>query len=314
MKLPLSAVELPHESLLIACSSHEDRCEGFVRNVGEWRPSKTILFHYADSNAVGERHCETLVSLLGLSREDAVVPFQENHVVSNFDAHKVGLRAILDDHGANSIVIDVSVLTKRHLLLLLRWLDDCGFWDRLWIVYSEPEGYEIEGNLPLSFGVSSVQQLPGFSSSPNPSRPVHAAMFLGYEGDRAFATYEILQPKRTTVIVPDPPFKEAWKGRTEEQNKDLLAALGQPSLETADSLDPESSESVLKKVFGATHVRSEYSRAICPLGTKPQTLGAYLYLRLCVDPPAVIYSRALRHNNNYYSRGVGATWLIHRPS
>jgi hypothetical protein len=196
----------------------------------------------------------------------------------------------------------------------LRWLDDCQCWDRLWLLYSEPEEYDIDGNLPLSFGVSSVQQVPGFTSSPNPSRPLHAAMLLGYEGDRAFATYQLLQPKKTTVIIPDPPFKSEWQGRTEKLNANLLSAIGQYSMEKADALDPESSLAVLKAVLGDPSVRSEFSRALCPLGTKPQTVGAYLYLRGCVDPPAVIYSRALRHNHSYYSRGVGQSWLIHHPS
>jgi hypothetical protein len=154
-----------------------------------------------------------------------VVPFQEDHLTANFNSHTSGLMTVFDRQLGGPIVVDVSVLTKRHLLLLLQWLDDCGWWDRLWIVYSEPDEYEIEGHLPLSFGVSCVLQLPGFSSSPNPSRPLHAVMFLGYEGDRAFATYELLQPQTTTVVIPDPPFRQCWKGRTEAQNKNLLAAV-----------------------------------------------------------------------------------------
>src|SRR5690606_719906 len=163
-----------------------------------------------------------------------------------FNQHKKDMRSTIASHGDKPIVIDVSVLTKRHLLMLLRWLDDCDCWDRVWLLYSEPEEYEIEGNLPLSFGVSSVQQLPGFSSAPNPSRPLHAVMFLGYEGDRAFATYELLQPKKTTVIIPHPPFKAEWAGRTEHLNAHLLSAIGHYSMEKADALDPEASLCVLE--------------------------------------------------------------------
>lgn len=313
MKQAVPTIELPQCCLLLVCSSHEERCQGFINQIGELKPSNVIIFHYADSNNLGTMHHTALESRLRNRSATLTVQFTESEVIDNFDSQKNQVQATLRKHGENPIVVDVSVLSKRHLLLLLRWLDDNGCWDRLWLVYSEPEEYEIDGNLPLSFGISSVQQMPGFSSSPNPSRPLHAAMFLGYEGDRAFATYEILQPKKTTVIVPDPPFKDAWKGRTEEQNRNLLSAIDQYSLEKADSLDPESSEHVLRKVFGPTDVRSEFNRAICPLGTKPQTVGAYLYLRECCDPPAVIYSRPLRHNHNFYSRGIGATWLIHQP-
>jgi len=224
------------------------------------------------------------------------------------------LVGVVKEQFQRPVVVDVSVFTKRHLLLLLRWLDDYDCWDRLWVVYSEPEEYEIEGNLPLSFGVSRVEQLAGFSASPDPSRPLHVAMFLGYEGDRAYATFELLQPRRTTLIIPDPPFRESWRGRTEELNENLLSVVGSASVLKADALDPESSYGVLKDAFGSVDSHSEFSRALCPLGTKPQILGAYMYLRSSLDPPAVIYTGALRHNHSYYSRGVGNSWLIHRPS
>lgn len=313
MKTAFHEATLPDNCLLILCASHEERSKAVATQLGAWSPSGALLFHYADSNDLGRRHHSEIVSVLEAHCPFVECSFDENQVIENFDSQKRQLRATIDTYGKKAIVIDVSVLTKRHLLLLLRWLEDCGCWDRLWIAYTEPEEYEIEGYLPLSFGVSSVQQIPGFSSSPNPSRPLHAVMFLGYEGDRAFATYELLQPKRTTVIIPDPPFKSEWKGRTESLNGNLLSAIGQYALESADSLDPESSRSILAKVCGNPSERSEFSRALCPLGTKPQAVGTYLYLRECIDPPAVIYTRALRHNHSFYSRGVGATWLIHQP-
>lgn len=313
MKLIFAPQLLPESSLLIVCASHEERSKGMISRLGEWSPSKTLLLHYSDTNDLGEKHRKEIISELEPRCSTLDFSFEENQVTKNFDQQRHHLRSTIDSHGDNPIIVDVSVLTKRHLLLLLRWLDDCECWDRLWIIYSEPADYEIEGFLPLSFGVSSVQQLPGFSPSPNPSRPLHAVMFLGYEGDRAFATYELLQPKKTTVIIPEPPFKPEWSGRTEKLNANLLSTIGQFSMEKTDSLDPESSISMLSTVLGHPTERSEFSRALCPLGTKPQTIGAYLYIRQCIDPPAVIYSRALRHNHSYYSRGVGATWLIHQP-
>ena len=313
MKAAFEPRLLPSSSLLITCANHEERSKGLISRLGDWSPTRALLLHYADSNALGARHRHEIITELELRCPCGDFSFDENHVIQNFDQQKNHLRAIIDGHGNKPVVVDVSVLTKRHLLLLLRWLDDCGCWDRIWVVYSEPEAYDIDGFLPLSFGVSSVQQLPGFSSSPNPSRPLHAVMFLGYEGDRAFATHELLQPKKTTVVIPDPPFNPSWKGRTEALNSSLLSTIGQYSMERSDSLDPESTLAVLASVLGHPSTRSEFSRAICPLGTKPQTLGSYLYLRDAVDPPAVIYSRALRHNHSYYSRGIGPTWLIHQP-
>jgi hypothetical protein len=300
MKAPFSSAHLPGDSVFLACSSHEDRCLGIVQKWEQWRPREQNHRNLQESLSTG---CGVIE-----------IPFTEADAVSSFHSQRDKLRQVIGDSANRPVVIDISVLTKRHLLMLLRWLDDYDCWQRLWVVYTEPVDYEIEGHLPLSFGISCVQQVPGFSASPDPSRPLHVAMFLGYEGDRAFATYELLQARQTTLIVPHPPFRQAWIGRTETLNRNLLALVGNSCVLTADSLDPDSSFSMLTGIFGSATERAEFSRAICPLGTKPQVLGAYTYLRQAIDPPAVIYTSSLRHNHSYYSRGVGPSWLIHRPS
>jgi hypothetical protein len=139
-------------------------------------------------------------------------------------------------------------------------------------------------------------------------------ILLGYEGERALATFEQLQPIQTKLVIPDPPFREAWRGRTEIFNRDLIMRLGESSLLRADSIDPESVVSVMEEALGLTTERSASARIVAPLGTKPQALGVYTYVRRALDPPAIIYSSPLRHNQNFYSHGIGSTWLLMRPS
>jgi len=314
MKEPFSPDCLPTSSVFFACSSHEERCLGIVRRWGAWRPSTSAVFHYDDPNAKREENHKELLTLIETAGTSIEIPFTEKNAVQSFQRGRGQFSTLLETRGDNAIVVDISVLTKRHLLMLLRWLDDHDYWDRLWVVYSEPDEYEIESHIPLSFGVSTFEQVPGFSAAPDSSRPMHLAMFLGYEGDRSFATFETLQPQRTTLIVPDPPFRREWLGRTEALNHNLLSVVGTRALRKADSLDPESACQVLHDVLGPPTERADVSRVLSPLGTKPQILGAYSYIRQATDPPAVIYTGALRHNHSFYSHGVGPSWLIHRPS
>ncbi len=314
MKEEFSSDGLPNNGLFFVCSSHEERCLGIVRQFAGWQPERAVVFHYDDPNPRRERNHNEMLSFLGAAQATEEIPFTEKDAVGSFRRNREQLGNILRNHSDAPVVADVSVFTKRHLLMLLRWLDDQDCWSRLWLLYSEPEEYEIESRLALSFGISTVEHVPGFSASPDPSRPLHVAMFLGYEGDRAFATHAFLQPRRTTLIIPYPPFRPEWKGRTEELNHNLLAVVGHQALAKADALDPESSFRILDAVFGPLEERGDTSRAICPLGTKPQIVGAYLYLRSSIDPPAVIYAGSLRHNHSFYSRGVGRSWIIHRPT
>jgi hypothetical protein len=224
----------------------------------------------------------------------------------------VRLHELLASRKDASIVLDISVFTKRHLLMMLRWLDDESYWDRLTVVYSEPEDYDVSQYIPLSFGLASLHQITGFSACPDLSRPVHLVLFLGYEGDRALAVYEHVQPMQTTLLIPFPPFKPSWIGRTEKFNSDLLAVVGAELTVNVVSIDPDATYATLEGILGDRMKRGQYAKIVCPLGTKPQTLGIYSYVRNCIDPPAVLYASPLRHNHEFFSHGIGKSWILRR--
>ena len=310
MRQRLAPRDLPDEAVLVTCSSHEDRCRGLLSRTGSWSPSEVILFHYDDYNPFrDENHRLMSVAFRKLVSRLTVVSFTEADAVVSFRDNMLGLRRTIDRSGSKAVVIDISVFTKRHLLIMLRWLDDSDIWDRLYVVYSEPGDYLASQHIPLSFGLASLQQTPGFSACPNLSRPVHLMMFLGYEGDRALAVYEQTQPLKTTLAVPHPPYRPSWEGRTEQFNRDLFALTGEEAALKVDALDPTATNAALTEVFGGSG-RDDFAKIICPLGTKPQTLGVYSYIRKSDDPPAIIYAAPLRHNHAFFSNGIGETWLL----
>ncbi|MFA4985311.1 MAG: hypothetical protein WC712_01885 [Candidatus Brocadiia bacterium] len=314
MKKHLSPAMLPNGALLISCSSHEERCEGLARRKGIWQPGSVVLFHYDDENRKREERHEFLTKAFSTgSRRPVDLPFVERNAAASFHANMQVLDAAIRDTGSGSIVLDISVLTKRHLLMILHWLDDRDLWDRLWIVYCEPGDYVVTEYVPLSFGIANIDQIPGFSASPDMSRALRLAIFLGYEGDRALATYESIQPMETRLVIPDPPYRPEWNGRTEALNRDLIKLVGEGSIVRVDAVDPESSLAGLRECFGPEALRTVYSKVVCPLGTKPQAVGIYMYVRACTDPPALVYASPLRHNHAFYSRGIGESWILKEP-
>ena len=315
MKALLTPDMLPPGGLLIACSSHEERCEGVVRRKGLWRPDSAILFHYDDPNPKREeRHTRILGMLKADGCEASSVAYIEKNAAKSLHDNVGILDAVLAQDARRPIVLDISVFTKRHLLMMLRWLDDRECWDRLVVVYSEPDNYLISRHIPLSFGISRIHHIPGFPAIPDMSRPLHLAVFLGYEGDRALAVYEYVQPIATTLFVPDPPYKPSWAGRTEDFNREIILLAGKEALRKADSVDPEGVAGALRMCFGEQTLRMSHGKLISPLGTKPQTLGVYMYARNLEDPPGIVYASPLRHNHDFYSEGIGNTWLLKRLS
>ena len=283
--------------------------------MSHWKPAQAIIFHYDDENPKREEHHKLMESdLRSAGVEPLPLPFTEHSAVRSLHDNMAALKQVLSSNADLPIVFDISVFTKRHLLMMLRWLDDESRWSRLWIVYSEPDDYDVSKYVPLSFGLSSLQQIPGFGACPDLSRPVHLALFLGYEGDRALAVYEHLQPMQTTLAVPHPPYQASWVGRTEKFNADLLGLVGRETTEQVDAIDPDKVHEALVRIFGPEDKRGLCARIICPLGTKPQTVGIYSYLRACVDVPAIVYASPLRHNHECFSHGVGNTWILKQGS
>ncbi len=279
--------------------------------MANWKPTEAVIFHYDDVNPKREvRHKAMTEALSAVSVIPTTIQFIESNAVKSLHDNMGRLRRILTAHKGNAIVLDISVFTKRHLLMMLRWLDDEGFWEKLCVVYSTPEDYDVSQFIPLSFGISSFQQIPGFSACPDLSRPVHLVLFLGYEGDRVLATYEHVQPMQTTLVIPHPPYQPSWAGRTERFNADLLGLIGDKATVKVDAIDPEATRQALEHILGEQDKRSLHAKVVCPLGTKPQTLGIYAYVRECVDPPAIVYAGPLRHNHDFFSHGIGTTWIL----
>ena len=312
---PFDSSLLPDGGLLIACSSHEERCEGLCRQKGFWHPNSVILFQYDDENPGREIRHKTLVqTFTSKTCQPISLPFVERDPASSLQDNMRTLDIALSNTGTDPVLLDISVFTKRHLLMTLRWLDDRDCWDRLWIIYSEPGDYLVSQYIPLSFGLSRIHQVPGFCATPDMSRPLHLAVFLGYEGDRALAAYELIQPMEATLIVPHPPYRPEWEGRTEAFNREIIKLVGERSIIRVDAIDPMSTVEGLKACLGAEDIRAPHCKVVCPLGTKPQTVGVYIYARACIDPPALVYASPLRHNHNFYSCNIGKSWFLKIPS
>ncbi len=119
------------------CSSHEERCKGFVSRSGSWSPGEVVLFHYGgggddDDDPIRERnhrHLESAFRTMGCRL--TVLGFTEADAATSLRDNMQDLRCAVDRAQGAAVVIDISVFTKRHLLMMLRWLDDCGLWNRL---------------------------------------------------------------------------------------------------------------------------------------------------------------------------------------
>lgn len=312
MKRPLETEHLPTNAVLVTCSSHERRCLGMAKILPDWRPRQVLIFHYTDRNERREQNHAELLRIFGLRTDIKEISFDERNPVASFRLRRAQLQELITAANEPDVrfVLDISVFTKRHLLMLLQWLDDHELWARTTVVYVEPEEYEIDSFIPLSFGVRSFEEIPGFPATPDPSRPLHAVIFLGFEGDRALATYELVEPVRTSLLLSSPSSQDHWETLAQEFNRDLISLVGAGAFYKVDPVDPEDTLHVLRSILGPEEERGDWSTLLCPLGTKAQALGCFEYVKRSNDPPAFMYTGPMRHNHEFFSRGIGNAWII----
>ena len=123
------------------------------------------------------------------------------------------------------------------------------------------------------------------------------------------ALYEDLDPADCMLLIADPPYRKEWKGRTEALNKEIINVVGKTKIRYIDSRNPIKVESQLSKIL-ASEGCIGYNHIISPLGTKPQTIGLFLYMLKNPANTLLTYGSPLRHNNLFYSYGIGRTWEL----
>ena len=296
--------------IFIGCASFEDRCLGALSLLSpRYRFAHSYVCVYDDFNEARQANVRAMTESLQSHGPLSLIEASEEN-----PSHSIaGLLTPVRHLASKSevwVTLDVSTFTKRHLLMLLHALDDAGLWESLRLLYTEPRDYVVDMYLPMSMGIKEVAPVPGFTNLDPPDKPVLLVIMLGYEGDRAMALFQTIEPNETVLLVPRPAYRPEWEGRTEELNSQLVSLLGQDALAYADSREPVQVKNALDSVLGNRYSTRDWTCLVSPLGTKPQTIGLYLFWRENPNSCAVVYAQPLRHNERYYSIGSGPTWEL----
>ena len=299
-----------HGEVFIACASFEDRCLGAVRLLSSrFRFAHSYLCVYDGDSDDRRTNARAMTEILqGLGPMSIVEASEENPSRSIAEVlTEIRSLAVRSDI---RVTLDVSTFTKRHLLMLLHALDDAGLWNSLRILYTEPQDYVVDMYVPMSTGIRDVATIPSFTNLQPTDRPVLLVIMLGYEGDRAMALFQTIEPNDTVLLVPKPAYRPEWEGRTEQLNRQLVSLLGPDAISYADSRDPLKVKMALHTVLSARNSTGDWTCLVSPLGTKPQAVGLYSFWRENPESCALVYAQPLRHNERYYSTGSGPTWEL----
>ena len=134
------------------------------------------------------------------------------------------------------------------------------------ILYVEPKEYE----LPFSFGVEYQGLLPFFGTYYDPDRRRILWVIAGFEGHRAYAAWNYIEPDETVCFIGE-PFHEnqRWKELSRREN---LLILSSPKVRE-DHLPFTDIGAAIAKLEDAYRDHETENIVIAPIGTKLSTIS-----------------------------------------
>lgn len=296
------------DDVLVVAASWERRCLGLVERLGNYRARKVLLVIYDGTSALKEEHIKLLRERLPAIGPVAEIPTLHANPLESVRETVERIRKESPNRPPR-IAIDVSTLTRKHLLQLLQGLDRARQLTRCRLFHTEPLDYDTRDDEPMAEGISEVKAIETFSGDNVPSRDSVLILFLGYEGRRSQALWEHLEPNILLAVIPDPPYRPEWSGRTENQNRYLLSCISKERVYRCDSLDPDSSLELLEALV-SEYDHKKYRFQVAPVGTKAQTIGIYRFWRRNPALLTIMYASPTRYRQE---RGVvppGRSWCL----
>ena len=298
------------DHVLILAASWEERCLGMTRRIGNYTCGTVALSVYDGKSELREEHLKELRRRLPLVGRLEEIPALHSNPLANV-IKTIRLVRQTAQGKPPRLSIDISTFTRKHLLQLLLGLDTEGLLGSCRFFHTEPEDYDTRDNSSIAEGISNVKAIEAFAGSNTPSKDSVLIMFLGYEGTRALALWEHLEPNRTIAIIPDPPYKEAWRGRTEDQNRYLLSCLPKKHVFRSSAVELLETDALLKRLCSMrTFDAKKYKYQIAPFGTKPQTVGIYKFWRSNPGLATIMYASPTRYRSERASFPPGRTWYL----
>ena len=175
------------------------------------------------------------------------------------------------------ILFDISALPKHILLSILRWCEKKDFT----FLYARPE-VERSAEVEFSVGMERVGIIRGYEGEIRFDRMNVLVLVLGFEGARALSIFRHFEPSKSLALLgnPQPLFDDNlckfYLDNAYKNNSQLLSNQRVINSKIS-SLIPHIFKNELNKKISKYIEESDSNILISCLGTKPQTLGLYLY-------------------------------------
>ena len=297
------------DDLFLCCASFENRCLAGAAKMGtNFRVRFSVIFAIEDERY--QRLVDTNLYRLQaqLAKRTAegvfVIRCQRDDPIEGISQLKgIWDRCRPKDLDEPFITIDISGFTKVYLLGLLHYLVAELNLGIPRIIYTT----QTYSPTRLTHGVEKIDTVANFFGSISIDKQTILVLFLGFEPERSLAVWKHLNPARTIALITTPRQGKIDYLKYAEKNNAYL--LSQPSVEVRNSPadNPYAVRKMLEAVYDET--KGSFNMVIGPFGTKPQTVGVFLFW-LEHSKVQVVYSFPSEYTKSYLKRKAGPTFIL----
>lgn len=311
---------LPSRALFLAHASYEPRSKAIasrdLRPLGIQRAfvvaSSASLYKlsaYQESRETITRRLEAFGAVV------TTLCFERDRLLGYLQKLDLEIQEAFKDDPFDALIVDATTFPKDRLWLTIDYLKISRPNVRLIVFYVEPASYNTEapqGDGWLSAGVKRVSSIPRFNGYQHSDRPTLLTVVVGHEKERMQITVRNLEPQKLVLIHQG----QQQHGSTSPVLPSQLAAhIGADFLHVIDagkryeagSRDFLAVYEAIRDIYA--RFGAEYNIIVSANGTKLQSIGALLACREKRSITAV-YTEPQVYNNDSYSSGARATWVL----
>ena len=295
------------DDLFICCASFEDRCvsSGLKAGIG-FRVKYSVIFVIEEpfyKKQVDTNLFRLQSELTKRTSEGVfVIRCQRDDPVEGITQLKNAWpRCQPKDPEEPYVTLDISGFTKIYLLELLHFLVAEQNLGIPRIIHTT----QTYSPTKLTRGVMQITTVPNFFGTVSFEKQTLLVLFLGFEPERSLTVWKHFNPARTIALITSPP-RNGNMDYVAYAQKNNSYLISQPAVEVREVPpdDPYAVRNVLEDIYH--EVRDTFNMIIGPFGTKPQTVGIFLF---CLEHPKaqVVYSFPVNYTRSYLQRKPGCT-------
>lgn len=221
------------------------------------------------------------------------ISFENTFTTKEFLSLEVGLNSFVKQLNEQSkkIIIDISCIHLRFLGAFIAVINNYD-WESIICTYTEPIAYpratetiptdrekkELIGGFDLNSSFWGYEEIPNLKTISSDQNNFVWIVFLGFEGKRADSVYTEISDDINNIIpvITFPSIQPGWTNFAYDANQILFekARIYSPDIKYTDATNPFEAYNFIEKV---KKNHPDQHIVISPLGTRPVSLGAFLY-------------------------------------